>query len=94
MDGAEAEEAVAIDYVSFVVAEYGTVSIAIEADSYIGSVFKDRSGGVLGVECSAVFIDVDSIWAGGELDDFGTELFEDQRTNVVAGSVGTVDDYL
>src|SRR5690606_33038798 len=82
---------VAVDNPPFVVDEQDPVAVAVEHDADVGApVAHDRPrGGRMGR--TAVEIDVEAVRLVGHGNDFGAELLEHVRGDVIGGAVGAVD---
>ena len=91
MAAGEEEDCVSVDYVSVLVGEEGTVGVAVEGDAEGSFLVDDFTGYDLGMECSAVLVDVAAVWAGVSDVDFAAEIAEELGGYCGGCSVGAVD---
>ena len=86
------ESLVAVYDIAVCIGEDNAVGIPIQRDAHVRMVFADKTAHLFGVRGSAVFVDIGSVRRGGDCNDFDAEFLEDQRSDIVGGSVGAVEN--
>ena len=92
IDGDDGESLVAIDHVPFLVDRHHPIGVAVEGDAHVGAPRQHLAGQRLGVGRAVTVVDVGAV--GLRPDDLDPRAGRRQspRGQLVAGSVGAVDD--
>ena len=92
VEGAESDDAVSVDHIAVGIGEDDAVGVAVERDADVRLMFPDQFAHLFGMGGAAVFVDVCSIRSDGNGDDLDSKLLQDQRCDIIGGTVGTVEN--
>ena len=87
----QADELVAVNFLTALIDEDAAVRVAIECDADICAVFANGFAQRMGVCAADLLIDVEAIWRHADGEDLGAQLIKGRRGDLVGGAVCTID---